>query len=86
MLAKRVKIKILFLITLLLLVSSLLFLVLKSLEDNVVYFFSPSEIYSNEDVSLNKKIRIGGLVKKDSIKKKAQLLHLSLRTLKRRLL
>jgi|TARA_B110000014_G_C19810227_1_gene420674 cytochrome c-type biogenesis protein CcmE len=70
MLAKRVKIKILFLITLLLLVSSLLFLVLKSLEDNVVYFFSPSEIYSNEDVSLNKKIRIGGLVKKDSIKKK----------------
>jgi cytochrome c-type biogenesis protein CcmE len=42
------------------------FLVLKSLEENVVYFQSPSEI--NALVELDKKkIRIGGMVKKDSI-------------------
>ena len=42
------------------------FLVLKSLEENVVYFQSPSEI--NSSVELNKsKIRVGGMVKKNSI-------------------
>ena len=46
------------------------FLVLKSLDENVVYFQSPSEI--NSSVELNKKkIRIGGMVKKDSILVKA---------------
>jgi|TARA_B100001964_G_scaffold175546_1_gene193335 cytochrome c-type biogenesis protein CcmE len=43
------------------------FVVLKSLEANVVYFFSPSELYSKEDISFNKKIRVGGLVKDGSI-------------------
>jgi len=47
----------------------MIFLVVRSLEDNVVYFFSPSEVYSNENITINKKIRIGGLVKKNSIKK-----------------
>jgi len=37
------------------------------LEENVVYFFSPSEVYDKPDISLNEKIRIGGLVKEDSI-------------------
>ena len=43
------------------------FVVLKSLEENVVYFFSPTEIYNKENISLNKKIRIGGLVKEGSL-------------------
>jgi len=47
---------------------TVVFLVLKSLEDNVVYFFSPSDI-NNKNISLNKTIRIGGLVKKNSINK-----------------
>jgi len=42
---------------------------LKSLEENVVYFLSPSEIYNKENISFGKKIRVGGLVKKNSIKK-----------------
>jgi len=43
------------------------FLVLKSLEENVVYFFSPTEIHTKSNISFDKKIRIGGLVKEDSI-------------------
>ena len=52
---------------LLLSVVIVIFVVLKSLEENVVYFFSPTEIYNKENISLNKKIRIGGLVKEGSL-------------------
>ena len=69
MLSKRVQSRILFLLLLLLSTSAIIFFVLKSLEDNVVYFFSPTEIYNKSNISLNKKIRIGGLVKKDSIRR-----------------
>ena len=47
----------------------IIFLILRSLEENVVYFFSPSEIYDKSNISFNEKIRIGGLVKEDSISK-----------------
>ena len=51
------------------------FLVLKSLEDNIVYFYSPTDInkkiLSNE-IDLSKKIRIGGLVKENSILKEGK--------------
>ena len=67
MLSKKVKSRIVFLVFLLLLATVIIFLILKSLEENVVYFFSPSEIYDKPNISLNEKIRIGGLVKKDSI-------------------
>ena len=43
--------------------------VLRSLEENVVYFFSPTEVNDKENISFNKTIRIGGLVKKNSINK-----------------
>ena len=46
-----------------------IFFIFKSLEKNIVYFFSPTEIYNKSDISFNKIIRIGGLVKKNSIKK-----------------
>ena len=69
MLSKKVKSRILFLMLLLLLTAGIIFFVLKSLEDNVVYFFSPTEIYNKANITLNKKIRIGGLVKKDSIQR-----------------
>ena len=52
-----------------LLLTIVIFLILKSLEENIVYFFSPTEIYDKSNISLNKKIRIGGLVKEESIKK-----------------
>ena len=38
------------------------------MEDNVLYFYSPSEIKSKNDIIFNKSIRIGGMVKNGSIK------------------
>ena len=43
------------------------FIVLKSLEEKIIYFFSQTEIYNKENISFNKKIRIGGLVKEGSL-------------------
>ena len=67
MLSKKVKSRIVFLVFLLLSATMIIFLILKSLEENVVYFFSPSAIYDKPNISFNEKIRIGGLVKEDSI-------------------
>ena len=69
MLIKKVKSRIKFLMILMLLLTIVIFLILKSLEENIVYFFSPTEIYDKPNISLNKKIRIGGLVKEESITK-----------------
>ena len=69
MLSKKVKSRIVFLVLILLSATTIIFLILKSLEENIVYFFSPTEIYDKPNISLNKKIRIGGLVKEESIKK-----------------
>ena len=69
MLRKKVKKRIFLLILSLIIVISVVFIVLKSLEKNVVYFLSPSEIYNDENVSLNKKMRLGGLVKVNSLTK-----------------
>ena len=72
MLTKKVRLRIFYLTLILLLVTSIIFLVLKSLEDNVVYFFSPTEINNKSNISLNKKIRVGGLVKEGSTKNKEE--------------
>ena len=58
-----------FLILLLLSATVMIFFIFKSLEENVVYFFSPTEIYDRPNISFNKKIRIGGLVKENSLSK-----------------
>ena len=50
-------------------VAIVIFVALRSLEENVVYFFSPTEIYNKTNISFNKKIRVGGLVKMNSISK-----------------
>ena len=70
MLSKKVKSRIFFLVVSLISVAIVIFIVLRSLEENVVYFFSPTEIYNKTDISFDKKIRIGGLVKTNSINKK----------------
>ena len=69
MLSKKVKSRMIFLILLLLSATVIIFFILKSLEENVVYFFSPTEIYDKPNISLNTKIRIGGLVKENSLSK-----------------
>ena len=70
MLGRKVKLRITILILFLILSAVLVVFVLRSLEENVVYFFSPTEVNDKENISFNKTIRIGGLVKKNSINKK----------------
>ena len=44
-----------------------IFLVLKSLNKNILYFKSPTDIKLNQDIDFNKKLRVGGMVKRNSI-------------------
>tara|TARA_Y100001970_G_scaffold103310_1_gene129655 strand:+ start:1042 stop:1461 length:420 start_codon:yes stop_codon:yes gene_type:complete len=67
MYGKKVKLRLLFLLLVFSITVLIIFLILKSLEENVVYFKSPTEIKSLSELS-NKKIRVGGVVKKGSIK------------------
>ena len=69
MLTKKVKSRIFFLSVLVILAALVIFVILRSLEENVVYFFSPTEIYNKANISFDKNIRIGGLVKKNSVSK-----------------
>ena len=69
MLTKKVKLRIFFLSVLVILAALVIFVILRSLEENVVYFFSPTEIYNKANISFDKQIRIGGLVKKNSVSK-----------------
>jgi cytochrome c-type biogenesis protein CcmE len=66
MYGRKVKLRFVFIFTVILILILTVFLVLKSLEENVVYFQSPSEIKSLTELTKNK-IRVGGMVKKNSI-------------------
>ena len=66
MYGKKVKLRVLFVFLLLISISLSIFLILKSLEENVVYFLSPTEIKKLTELE-NKKIRVGGMVKEESI-------------------
>ena len=69
MFTKKVKSRIFFLSVSIVLAVLIIFTILRSLEENVVYFFSPTEIYNKANISFDKNIRIGGLVKKNSVNK-----------------
>ena len=69
MFTKKVKLRFFLLLLSIILASFVVFFIMRSLEDNVVYFYSPSEVYKKSDISFEKKIRIGGLVKENSVKK-----------------
>ena len=66
MYGRKVKLRFLFIFFILLILSLSVFLVLKSLEENVVYFQSPTQVKSLAEIE-KKKIRIGGMVKVESI-------------------
>jgi cytochrome c-type biogenesis protein CcmE len=66
MYGRKVKLRFLFVVIILITLILTVFLVLKSLEENVVYFQSPSDINVSNELD-KKKIRIGGMVKKDTI-------------------
>ena len=66
MYGRKVKLRFFFVILILLTFILSIFFVLKSLEENVVYFQSPSEIKVLSEID-KKKIRVGGMVKIDSV-------------------
>ena len=69
MYGRKVKLRFFFIILTLVTLVLSVFLILKSLEENVVYFQSPTEIKGLVEVE-KKKIRVGGMVKNDSISMK----------------
>ena len=69
MFSKKARSRLSIFIVLLFLSIIAIFFIFKSLEKNIVYFFSPTEIYNNEKISFEKTIRVGGLVKMNSINK-----------------
>ncbi len=66
MYGRKVKLRFFFVTTILLILIFTVFLVLRSLEENVVYFQSPSEIKAIVEIKENK-IRVGGMVKENSV-------------------
>ncbi len=66
MYGRKVKLRFLFVISGLIILILSAFLILNSLKENVVYFQSPSDIKNLPEIK-KKKIRVGGMVKKDSI-------------------
>ena len=67
MLTKKVKKRVSFLSLLLIFLVIAVFFILKSLTSNILYFKSPTDIQLSQDIISSKKIRVGGMVKKDSI-------------------
>ena len=70
MYGRKVKLRFLFIVIVLITLILTIFLILKSLEENVVYFQSPTEIKSLTELK-NSKVRVGGMVKKGSIEIKS---------------
>ena len=66
MLVKKAKLRVLFLISILTIIPLTVFLLLKYMEREVVYFLSPTEIKNLKEIKIEK-IRIGGMVKDKSI-------------------
>ena len=67
MYGEKVKLRVFFILLIFLSVTLTIFLVIKALEENVVYFKSPTEVKNLSELE-TKKIRVGGMVKKNSIK------------------
>ena len=68
MLTKKIKTRLLFLVSITLITLSFLIFIYLNLKQNILYFKTPSEIFINSTVEGNSMIRVGGLVKKDSIR------------------
>ena len=66
MYGRKVKLRFIFILLIFTTLALSIYLILKSLEENVIYFQSPSEIKDVAELE-RKKIRIGGMVKKDSL-------------------
>ena len=68
MLTKKIKTRLLFLISIILITLSFLIFIYLNLKQNILYFKTPSEIFMNTTIEASSMIRVGGMVKKDSIR------------------
>ena len=82
MLSKKVKSRILFLSAALIFFVLIIFFLFQTLRESVVYFFSPTEIVEKMNINYNSKIRIGGLVKDNSVKKEGNIMKFTITDLK----
>ena len=67
MLSRKVKNRISFLVLFIFILIISIFFILRTLNDNILYFFTPTEISQKEDLKIGELIKVGGMVKKDSI-------------------
>ena len=68
MLTKKIKTRLLFLVSIILITLSFLIFIYLNLKQNILYFKTPSEIFTNTTIEASSMIRVGGMVKKDSIR------------------
>ena len=86
MLSKKAKSRFFLFLILIILLTLLILFIFKSLEKNIVYFLSPTEIYNQTNISSDKKIRVGGLVKKNSIIKDGDKINFIITDLKKEII
>ena len=70
MLTRKVKNRLLSIFVFIFFLISLVYFILSSLNKNILYFKTPSEVFSSVDViekNKNRSLRVGGMVKKGSI-------------------
>ena len=67
MLTKKVKNRILFLALTLLVSLTTVYFIIKTLNKNLLYFRTPTEIIKNDNIKINQSMRLGGMVKKNSL-------------------
>ena len=68
MLTKKIKTRLFFLASVVLVTISFLIFIYFNLKQNILYFKTPSEIFITNQIEDNSMIRVGGMVKKDSIR------------------
>jgi len=68
MLTQKIKTRLLFLVSIILITLSFLIFIYLNLKQNILYFKTTSEIFTNNPIEGDSMIRVGGMVKKDSIR------------------
>ena len=68
MLTKKIKTRLIFLVSIIFITLTFLIFIYLNLKQNILYFKTPSEIFMNSPIEGNSMIRVGGMVKKDSIR------------------
>ena len=67
MLTKKIKTRLLFLVSIIIVSTFFLVFIYFNLKQNILYFKTPSEVFTNNEIESSTNIRVGGMVKKDSI-------------------